>query len=92
MATETITTFECTREPPHRFAITGRVRNGNGILVTVQRVDAPYPEREIFITNREMKMGYDDVIKACFVCVDMGIKEKAIALPKAEIELGLAPV
>lgn len=91
MATEAIATFECTRQPPHRFAITGRVRNRTGILVTVQRVDEPYPEREIFVTNREMKMGYDDVIKACFVCVDMGIKEKAVALPKAEIEAGLAP-
>jgi hypothetical protein len=38
-----------------------------------------------------MKMGYDHVLKGCFVCVDMGIKEKAIALPKEEIEAGLAP-
>ena len=91
MPTETVTTFECTNVPPHRFAITGRVRTASGILVTVQRVDAPYPPREIFITNREMKMGYDHVLKGCFVCVDMGIKEKAIALPKEEIEAGLAP-
>lgn len=91
MATETATTFDCTNVPPHRFAITGRVRNATGILVTVQRLDEPYPEREIFITNREMKMGYDDVVKACFVCVDQGKKEKAVAIPKAEIELGLPP-
>jgi hypothetical protein len=67
------------------------VRNATGILVTLQRVDAPYPPRETFVTNREMKMGYDDVIKACFVCVDRGLKERAIALPKSEIEAGLPP-
>ena len=43
------------------------------------------------MTNREMKMGYDDVYKACFVCVDRGKKETAIAIPKADIELGLPP-
>jgi hypothetical protein len=59
--------------------------------VTLQRLDAPYPPRELFVTNREMKMGYDDVLKACFVCVDSGLKEKAIALPKADIEAGLPP-
>lgn len=91
MATETVTTFECTNKPPHRFTITGRSRTGNGILVTVQRLDEPYPPRDIFVTNREMKMGYDDVVKACFVCVDRGTKEQAIALPKAEIEAGLPP-
>ena len=82
---------ECTNEPPHRFAIGERVRTEGGILVTLRRLDAPYPRRQIFITNREMKMGYDDVYKACFVCVDSGRKETAIALPKAEIELGLPP-
>ena len=91
LATETATTIECTNRPPHRFSITGRVRNSSGILVTLQRVDAPYPPRETFVTNREMKMGYDDVIKACFVCVDQGLKERAIALPKSEIEAGLPP-
>jgi len=91
VATETAATFECTNRPPHRFSITGRIRNANGILVTVQRLDEPYPPREIFVTNREMKMGYDDVVKACFVCVDRGAKERAISLPKAEIEAGLPP-
>ncbi len=83
--------FACTNEPPHRFAITDRVRNANGILLTLRRLDAPYPPRDVFITNREMKMGYDDVYKACFVCVDRGRKETAITLPKAEIEAGLPP-
>jgi hypothetical protein len=66
-------------------------RAGNGILVTLRRVDAPYPRRQVFVTNREMKMGYDDVYKACFVCVDQGRKENAIAVPKGEIEAGLPP-
>ncbi len=91
MADETASSFQCTNLPPHRFLITGRTRNATGILVTVQRLDSPYPPREIFVTNREMKMGYDDVLKACFVCVDRGIKEKAVAIPKAEIEAGLPP-
>lgn len=91
MPTDVANACECTDEPPHRFAIVERVRNRNGILLTLQRLDAPYPPREIFVTNREMKMGYDAVYKACYVCVDGGKKETAIALPKADIEAGLAP-
>jgi hypothetical protein len=91
LATETAAICECSSVPPHRFAITDRIRNRNGILVTLQRLDQPYPPREMFITNREMKMGYDDVYKACFVCVDRGLKERAITLPKTEIEAGLPP-
>ena len=91
MASEVAAAIACTAEPPHRFAIGERIRTATGILVTVRRIDAPYPPRQIFITNREMKMGYDDVFKACFVCVDQGRKENAIALPKAELEAGLAP-
>ncbi|MCA1609736.1 MAG: hypothetical protein ABR610_02830 [Thermoanaerobaculia bacterium] len=90
-ADETAAAFQCTNVPPHRFILTGRTRNANGILITLQRLDIPYPPREIFITNREMKMGYDDVVKACFVCVDRGQKEKAVAIPKSEIEAGLPP-
>jgi hypothetical protein len=45
----------------------------------------------LFITNREMKMGYENVYKACFVCVDRGRKETAIVLPKSDLELGLPP-
>ena len=89
MSTEVGVSFACTQEPPHRFAISGRSRVPGGILVTLQRLDAPYPPRDLFITNREMKMGYDSVYKACFVCVDRGIKETAIVLPKGEVELGL---
>jgi hypothetical protein len=84
-------TFTCTNEPPHRFEIRGRARAAGGIRLSLQRVDAPYPPREMFITGREMKMGYDNVYKACFVCVDRGTKETAIVLPKSDIELGLPP-
>ena len=83
--------FACTNEPPHRFEIRGRARAAGGIRLSVQRVDAPYPPREMFITGREMKMGYEDVYKACYVCVDQGKKENAIGLPKAEIEARLPP-
>ena len=89
MTTDIETTFECTNEPPHRFAIVERLRNRNGVLLALKRLDAPYPKRELFITNRELKMGYENVYKACFVCVDQGRKETAIILPKAEIEAGL---
>jgi hypothetical protein len=61
-----------------------------GILVTLQRVDAPYPLRDLFVTAREMKMTQDDVYKACFVCVDRGLRETAIVLPKADVEAGLS--
>ena len=83
--------FECTAEPPHRFTIAERVRTRGGILVTLHRVDSPYPPRDLFVTDREMKMGYDDVYKACFVCVDRGLKETAITLPKSEILSGVPP-
>ena len=36
-----------------------------------------------------MKMGYENVYKACFVCVDQGVRENAIAVPKDQIEAGL---
>jgi hypothetical protein len=91
VAAETAVVLACTNEPPHRFAILDRARAGDGILVTLRRRDAPYPPREVFVTRREMKMGYENVYKACFVCVDQGQKETAIALPKAEIEAGLPP-
>ncbi len=91
MSTEVAAGLACTAHPPHRFALGERTRIRGGILVTLRRVDAPYPPRQVFVTDREMKMGYDDVYKACFVCVDRGRKETAIAVPKAEIEAGLPP-
>jgi hypothetical protein len=92
VSTEVGVSYACTQEPPHRFAIAARSRVLGGILLTLQRLDAPYPARDLFITNREMKMGYESVYKACFVCVDRGIKETAIVLPKSQIEIGLPPV
>ena len=89
MATEVAALFECTAEPPHRFAIAGKVRVRNGVLITLQRVDEPYPPRDMFITTRELKMGYENVFKGCFVCVDRGLSENAIAIPKDHIEAGL---
>ena len=91
MATEVATRIACTRKPPHEFTISGRARARGGIVVTLTRQDAPYPPRELFVTGREMKMSNDDVVKACFVCVDQGIKEQAISLPKDDILAGLAP-
>lgn len=91
MSSETAAAYECTREPPHRFSIAEKLRNRQGILVTLRRLDQPYPPRELFITNREMKMGYENVYKACFVCVDTGQKETAIPLSKADLEAGLPP-
>ena len=91
MSTEIAALCECTHEPPHRFAISGRARVANGILLTLQRVDERYPARDLFITNREMKMGSDNVYKACFVCVDRGFRETAIVIGKSDVDLGLPP-
>jgi hypothetical protein len=91
VSAEPVPAFACTQEPPHRFVIRSRARVRGGILVTLQRVDAPYPPRDLFVSAREMKMAQDDVYKACYVCVDRGLRETAIALPKADVEAGLPP-
>lgn len=91
MSTETATGCECTHEPPHRFVIAARSRVGTGVLVGLQRVDEPYPRRDVYVTARELKMSQDNVFKACFVCVDRGYRETAIALPISDVELGLPP-
>jgi hypothetical protein len=44
------------------------------------------PPREIFVTRAELKMGYENVYKACFLCVDQGRKEKAFTIPKSDLE------
>jgi hypothetical protein len=54
-------------------------------------MDQRYPDRDLFVTNREMKMAGDFVHKACFVCVDRGFRETAIALPKTDVDVGLPP-
>ena len=90
MSTETAA-CACTHEPPHRFVIGSRARVAGGIRLALQRVDEPYPRRDVFVTARELKMSQDDVYKACFVCVDRGFRETAIAIPKTDVELGLPP-
>ena len=91
MSTEIAAACECTHEPPHRFVIARRARRTGGVLVGLQRVDEPYPRRDVFVTDRELKMSQDNVYKACFVCVDRGFRETAIVLPIADVELGLPP-
>ncbi len=91
MSAEVAAACECTHEPPHRFTIAGRARVPGGVLLTLQRVDERYPPRDVFVTDRELKMGSDNVFKACFVCVDRGFRETAIVLPKSDVELGLPP-
>lgn len=91
MSTEVAASCACTNEPPHRFTIAARSRLRGGILLALQRVDDRYPPRDMFITDREMRMGNDNVYKACFVCVDRGFRETAIVLPKSDVELGLPP-
>jgi hypothetical protein len=92
VSTEVAAACECTHEPPHRFAIAARTRVAGGILVTLRRLDEPYPPRDLVVTNREMKMAGDFVYKGCFVCVDRGFRETAIALPKGDVDLGLPPL
>jgi hypothetical protein len=91
VSAEVAAACECTHEPPHRFVIAHRARAGGGVRVGLKRIDAPYPLREVFVTDRELKMNQDSVFKACFVCVDRGFRETAIALRKADVELGLPP-
>ena len=91
MSTEVATVCQCTHEPPHQFVIAQRSRLREGILLELQRIDEPYPRREVFVTGREMKMATAKAFKACFVCVDKGFRETAIGLPKEDIELGLPP-
>lgn len=89
--TEVLARLACSADPPHHFSVAERKRAQGGIVLTLERLDAPYPPRDIFVTTREMKMSNDDVWKPCFVCVDKGVKEKAIPIPKEEIDAGLPP-
>lgn len=89
--TEVAARLACSAERPHHFSIAERKRARGGIVLTLERLDAPYPPRDLFVTTREMKMSNDDVWKPCFVCVDQGVKEKAIPIPKEEIDAGLPP-
>ena len=91
MSTEVATVCQCTHEPPHQFVIAQRSRRRGGVLLVLQRIDEPYPRRDVFVTARELKMATDRTFKACYVCVDRGFRETAIAIPKDDVELGLPP-
>jgi hypothetical protein len=75
--------FLCGLEPPHRLRIVSMFRTPGGVAFRVRDADDPFSEeRELFVTNRELKGGYENVWKACFVCVNQGRKERAVAFPK----------
>lgn len=79
--------YLCFAEPPHRLHVDARTKTSRGVLLRMSSADDPrLPPREIFVTNAELKMGYENVYKACFLCVDRGRKEKAFAIPKSDLE------
>ena len=80
-------TYRCFAEPPHHLRLDARVTTSRGLRVTISDADSPLrAPRDLFVTNAELKMGYDAVFKPCFVCVDAGGKEKAFAIPKSDLE------
>jgi hypothetical protein len=80
-------TYRCFAEPPHRLRLDARVATSRGLRLAISDADAPEgAPRDLFVTNAELKMGYDSVFKPCFVCVDAGRKEKAFAIPKSDLE------
>lgn len=81
------TIYTCSYEPPHRLKLESRNITPRGVVLRLSDADRPeIPPREIFVTRAELKMGYENVYKACFLCVDRGRKEKAFAIPKTDLE------
>ena len=81
------TIYECSFEPPHRLKLESATTTPRGVVLRLSDADRPeVPPREIFVTNAELKMGYENVYKACFLCVDRGRKEKAFAIPKSDLD------
>ncbi len=79
--------YLCFAEPPHRLHLDSKTRSGRGVLLRMSAADQPaLPPREVFVTAAELKMGYENVYKACFLCVDRGNREKAFAIPKSDLE------
>ncbi len=79
--------YQCFAEPPHRLRMETKTRTPRGVLLRMSAADEPaLPPREIFVTAAELKMGYENVYKACFLCVDQGRKEKAFAIPKSDLQ------
>jgi hypothetical protein len=81
------TIYTCSFEPPHRLKVESQSATPRGVVLRLSDADNPgIPPREIFVTRAELKMGYENVYKACFLCVDRGRKEKAFAIPKSDLE------
>jgi hypothetical protein len=81
------TIYFCSLEPPHRLRLETKSATSRGVALRLSDADRPeMPSRDLFVTNAEMKMGYENVLKACFLCVDQGRKERAIAIPKSDLE------
>jgi len=81
------TVYTCTFEPPHRIRLEARAANPRGVTLRLSDADAPdKPARDVFVTKAELGMGYDNIFKACFLCVDRGRKEKAFAIPTSDLE------
>ncbi len=81
------TIYVCSFEPPHRLKLESKSVTPRGVVLRLSDADRPeIPPREIFVTRAELKMGYENVYKACFLCVDRGRKEKAFAIPKSDLE------
>lgn len=79
--------YLCHAEPPHRLHVDSKTATAGGILLRLSDADnRALPRRDLFVTNAEMKMGYENVFKACFLCVDRGRKEKGFAIPKSDLE------
>ena len=84
-AEETI--YTCSFEPPHRLKLESKTLTPRGTVLRLSDADHPeIPPRHVFVTGAELKMGYENVYKACFLCVDRGRKEKAFAVPKSDLE------
>ena len=79
--------YTCSFEPPHRLKLESKSVSSRGVVLRLSDADHPeIPPREVFVTRAELKMGYENVYKACFLCVDRGRKEKAFTIPKSDLE------
>ncbi len=81
------TIYTCSFEPPHRLKLESATSTPRGVLLRLSDADrAESLPRDVFVTAAELKMGYENVYKACFLCVDRGRKEKAFAIPKSDLQ------
>ena len=81
------TIYSCSAEPPHRILLESRTVTPRGVALRLSDADDPDKTAlDLFVTKAELKMGYENVYKACFLCVDRGRREKAFAIPKSDLE------